>query len=59
MLTDKEKAFTSKLAVGQEMSLQLTQLFKELGIDWVEFMKEHEHCSVTEAQKKLMEATTS
>ena len=49
-MTDKEKAFTSKLAVGQEMSLQLTQLFKELGTEWVEFIKEHEHCSVSKKQ---------
>ena len=58
-MTDKEKAFTSKLAVGQEMSLQLTQLFKELGLEWVEFVKEHEHCSVSIAKKKLHESSVS
>lgn len=32
---------------------------KQLQKEFIEYFKEHEHCSVTEAQKKLAEATTS
>jgi len=59
MISEQERFLAMKLAEGEEKLLQLVELFKDLKKGFINFIREHEHCSVTEAQEKLAEATTS